>query len=276
MDKPLPQLKDGAQTVFFQAGGEWSFLRTPRNYKAAKGSGAVPLILWCRGMGSYVRENDSDWMKKPPAKAIVDKLVDSGYAVAGSEMTGDHYGRPSAVAALIMLYRMMLDKANVDADKVGMYTSAGMGGTVMWLAAIGPLHGKIKGVVFAQAVASLASMLHYRKEVICKAFGMPDDTPDDVIAAATAGSDPLPQTELMLKAKGKDFVKGLPKTLLISGDKDANVIYEKNAVALHKLLTAHGADSILHPLPGVAHVLHEMLEPIPTLHADFFKKVFGK
>ena len=98
----------------------------------------------------------------------------------------------------------------------------------------------------------------------------------DVIAAATAGSDPLPQTELMLKAKGKEFVKGLPKTLLISGDKDANVIYEKNALALHKLLTAYGADSTLHPLPGVAHVLHEMFEPIPTLHADFFKKVFGR
>ena len=117
-------------------------------------------------------------------------------------------------------------------------------------------------------------MLHYRKDVICRAYGLPQDIPNELLISCLSGSDPLTQTELRLEAYGQSFAKGLPNVLIMSGDKDVNVIYEENAVAMHRLLTAHGVDSTLHPFPNVAHVLQDIMEPIPTLTVELLERAF--
>src|SRR6266508_4802910 len=90
------RLTDGEQTIFFQAGGEWCYLRTPVNYKSAASTGrGVPCVIQCHGNGGYVREGAADWLDEAPKRLFVDTLVAAGIAVAGSYGTGNHRGRPA-------------------------------------------------------------------------------------------------------------------------------------------------------------------------------------
>ena len=47
MTSSIPRLQDGEQTVYFQAGGEWCFLKTPKSYSTS--NGAVPCVIQCHG-----------------------------------------------------------------------------------------------------------------------------------------------------------------------------------------------------------------------------------
>jgi len=276
VDKPMPPLKDGEQLVYFQSGGEWSFLKTPKKYQSKKGVSPVPVVIWFRGQSSYVRDGETDCLIRPPYKAILNRLLEQGYAVAGSELTGVHYGRASATAASVALYRALVAGANVDAERVGMWTPAGMGGLTMWNSIMGPLHGKVRAVVSTQAVVSYASVIPRRKEAIRRAHGFPEDILDDVLIASVSGYDALSQMGLRLAVGGKAFAKGLPKTLIMHGETDDNIPCGPNAVELHELLKKHGAESTLHVFQDTGHVLHKMEEPIASMTGEFFREAFGR
>jgi hypothetical protein len=59
----------------------------------------------------------------------------------------------------VALYRALVAGANIDAERVGMFTPAGMGGLTMWNSVMEPLHGKAQAVVSTQAVVSFASVM---------------------------------------------------------------------------------------------------------------------
>ncbi|MBM3926649.1 MAG: hypothetical protein FJ320_11860 [SAR202 cluster bacterium] len=271
----MPKLKDGEQTVYFKAGGEWCFLRTPKDYRASEAAGnAVPCLIRCRGLGNFVKERESDWEKSAYHRPLIDFLVGQGYAVAGSDLTGDHWGRPSAVAANVSLYETLMENCNIDGSRVGMLNAGGRGAMVLWNTAIGPLLGKVRAVALTHAVVSLESMAPHRRELICEAYGMSKDTPLDVVVSATAGHDPLAQTRLMIQASGEAIVKSLPKVAIFHGDRDPQVPFEKNALALAKLLSDNGATVAVTGYYGMGHDLHARGEPTPQVLYDFFRRAF--
>ncbi len=144
------------------------------------------------------------------------------------------------MAANAALYQTLMERCNIDAGRIGMLNGGGRGAMALWNSAIGPLLGKVRVVVLTHAVVSLESMAPHRRELICEAYGMPKDTPLDVVVSSTAGHDPLAQTRLMIQARGEAFVKALPKVAIFHGDRDPQVPYEKNALALAKLLSDNG------------------------------------
>eukprot|EP01045_Picozoa_sp_COSAG04_P036089 COSAG04_NODE_8634_length_947_cov_3.212264_1_plen_126_part_01 len=94
------ELVDGAQTVYFEAGGEWGFLRTPPSYVADRAAPACPCVLHCHGNKGYVRQGEADWLDQPAKFLFVDEMLQRGIAVAESHACGNHWGRPNAVAAV--------------------------------------------------------------------------------------------------------------------------------------------------------------------------------
>ncbi len=81
MADPFPQLRDGAQTVFFKVGGEWCFLRTPDGY--ASGSGPIPCVIQCHGNSGLVRDGEflvstTDTLDDRGESIFVRTLVDAG------------------------------------------------------------------------------------------------------------------------------------------------------------------------------------------------------
>jgi hypothetical protein len=285
IDRSLPPLSDGEQMVYFQAGGQWCYLRTPKNYKADRDSGrAVPCVIRCRGIadyvfvreGTYQRFGSVEWENQAVRRTEIDELVESGMVVAGSELTGDHWGRPAAVAANCALLNSLIDKVNIDPNQVGLMTGGGMGGTVVWNSAIGPLAGRVRAVVFIQGVVSLPSMMHHRLwPNLLEAYGLPADTPDDVAVACLEANNPITQTQLLLKAKGKTYAKSLPIALFLHGEKDPDVPYEENPVALSNLLKQYGIDFNLRTYWGRGHDLHTLGRPLAQEIREHFQRCFS-
>ena len=113
MAQPIPQLKDGEQTVFFRAGGEWCYLRTPSGYRANPAQGSVvPCVIHCHGNGGYVRDGEADWLDDENKSIVVRMLVDAGIAVGSSHATGNHWGTTAAVAANAALFDALVGEAH--------------------------------------------------------------------------------------------------------------------------------------------------------------------
>jgi len=274
MPKNPLKLDDGEQLAYFESGGSWCYIRTPESYKAARGK-AVPLIIRCRGYGGFVRMGYTEWMERSGSKMTVDALVERGFAVAGSDLSGDHWGRPAGVAANVSLYNFLTENTNVDAARVGMFTGAGMGGTVLWNSVIGPLHGKVKSVVMMQAIVSLAGMFPAWRRNVMEAYSISLNTEDAVAIASLAQNDPLIQTQNLLATKGAAFARGLPEVYWLHGEKDKPVSYEANAVAMTRLLKKHGVACTLKGYKDKGHDLHLMPEEMTRLIAGFFVKTLA-
>jgi hypothetical protein len=217
----------------------------------------------------------AEWVDRPGSKMTVDALVDKGFAVAGSDLSGDHWGRPAGVAANVSLYNFLMDNTNVDAGRVGMFTGAGMGGTALWNSVIGPLHGKVKSVVMMQALVSLAGMFPAWRRNVMEAYGLALNTDDAVAIASLAQNDPLTQTQNLLSVKGAAFAKGLPEVYWLHGVLDKPVNYEANPVALTTLLKKHGVKCTLKGYKNKGHDLHLMPEEMTKLIAEFFVKTLA-
>ena len=272
MARALPRLADGEQLVFFECGGSWSYIRTPKGFRASPSQGqALPLLIRCRGYGGFVRMGAVDWQEKPEQKIIVDAMIQDEYIVAGSDLSGDHWGRPAGVAALVSLYDLLTEYANVDLSRVGMFTGAGMAALAMWNSVIGPLHGKINAVAMIQAVVFLAGMFPEWRLNIMNAYDIAINTDDDLAISSLASNDPLPQTRILLSGHDAGFAKGLPKTLCVHGDKDRQVDYQENAVALTNLLNEHDVDATLETFHGKGHELHTMGEQVGKVISDFLE-----
>ena len=93
MTSSIPQLQDGEQTVYFQAGGEWCFLKTPKSYSTS--NGAVPCVIQCHGHHGYVKDGEADWLTEDFKLSFVNSLIDTGIAVASTNATGNHWGDPT-------------------------------------------------------------------------------------------------------------------------------------------------------------------------------------
>ena len=119
MTNSIPQLGDGEQTVYFQAGDEWCFLKTPKTYKAS--NGAVPCVIQCHGHHGYVKDGEADWLTEDFKLSFVNSLIDTGIAVASTNATGNHWGRPNAVAANAALFDALLEGANLDSNRMGLW-----------------------------------------------------------------------------------------------------------------------------------------------------------
>ena len=193
MSSSIPQLKDGEQTVYFQAGGEWCFLKTPASYQA-EGAG-TPCVIQCHGHHGYVKDGEADWLTEDFKLSFVNSLIESGIAVASTNATGNHWGRPSAVAANGALFDSLVEGSNVDASRMGLW-GGGLGGALLWNSVTGPLLGRLRAVCLQQATISYDSVIrnHKFKSFLLEAYGLPADTPDDLAVAALAFNDPVSRT----------------------------------------------------------------------------------
>ena len=190
MADSFPQLRDGAQTVFFKAGGEWCFLRTPEAY--AIFARPIPCVIQCHGNSGYVRDGEyaistSDTLDDQGESIFIRSLVDAGIAVAGSHAAGSAWGRPDAVAAYAALFEGLLEHSNVDHGRMGML-GGGLGAAALWNAVTGPLAGRVRAVGLQQATLSFESVVrnHKFKGALLTAYGIPEDTDDDLAVAAFA------------------------------------------------------------------------------------------
>ena len=181
MAKTITQLRDGEQTVYFQAGDEWCFLRTPKNYRGDKAGGAVPCVIQCHGQHGYVKDGEADWLTEEDKLIFVNKLLGAGIAVASTHATGNHWGRPNAVAATAALFDALVEGANLDKDRMGLW-GGGLGGALLWNTSTGPLLGRLRAVVLQQATISYESVIRNHKfkshllEGLWNARGLPRRT----------------------------------------------------------------------------------------------------
>ena len=274
MASPIPQLKDGEQTVYFQAGGEWCFLRTPKSYKAS--GEAIPCIIQCHGHHGYVKNGEADWLTEDFKLAFVNSLIDTGVAVASTHATGNHWGRPNAVAANAALFDALLEGSNVDRERMGLW-GGGLGGALLWNSVTGPLLGHLRAVVLQQATISYESVIrnHKFKANLLEAYGLPADTPDDLAVSALSFNDPVNRTRLLVEQKGRALASALPEVLFIHGDEDENMLYQENPVRLSHLLSPLGARFSFHTFKGVGHATYQLGDTAAKVLTGYFGKVFS-
>jgi dipeptidyl aminopeptidase/acylaminoacyl peptidase len=277
METSLRQLRNGQQTIYFQAGGEWCYLCTPPTSTPRTASPPpMPCVIHCHGNGGYVRDGAADWLNEPLKRLFVEALIDAGIAVAGSHGTGNHWGRPSAVLAYARLADILIADAHVDPQRLGMW-GGGLGGAVVWNAATGPLAGRLRAAVLQQAVLSYESVIRNQKFKwpLLEAYRMPPDTPDDLAIMTLSYNDPLHRTRLLLAERGVEAATLLPEVLFVHGDADENLLYEENPVTLAEVLKSCGARFAFATFPGVGHATYELGEAAARPIADFFRNSFS-
>jgi len=93
---------------------------------------------------------------------------------------------------------------------------------------------------------------HKFKDVCLRAYGLPEDTPDDEAVEKIGPHDPLPRLRA-LKRGAK-----LPRTAIYHGFRDANIPAETNVVPLAEALRRAGREVELNIFPGVEHNVYEM------------------
>ena len=270
-----PKLTDGEQTKFFRVGGEWCYLSTPASYRADPESGqATPCVLHCHGNRGYVRDGEADWLDEETKKIFISMLLDAGIAVSGSHATGNHWGRPSAVAANGALFDALTTGANVDKRRMGIM-GGGLGGALVWNSVTGPLLGRVRAAVVQQALLSYESVIRHGKfkSPLMEAYGIPDDTPDDLATASLTHNDPLNRTRLLVAMEGAKAGRLLPSVLFVHGDADENMPYEENPVALSKVLDSCGAENSFQTYKDVGHATYDLRETAGDI-TRFFQRTF--
>jgi len=261
----IPRLKDGEQRVFFRAGGEWCYLWTPKPFSRRE---PVPVVIHHHGARGYVKEGSADWLDEERKVAYLRAVMDGvGCAVAGSNACGDHWGNDEAIAANAALFEALSGCPHVDTGRASLM-GGGLGGALIWNSVLGPLAGRVRAVAVMQAVASLEAVIreHKFKAPCLKAYGLPEDTPDDKAIARIAPHDPLPR--IRKAPRGTP----LPKTAIYHGARDANIPAATSAVPLAEALRKAGATVELAVFPDVEHDVYGMGRPIEERLKAFFAR----
>jgi len=261
-------LRDGEQKVFFQAGGEWCYLWAPPGFRKEK---AVPLLIHHHGAGGYVKNGSADWLEEARKAAFLRAIMDGcGCVVAGSHACGDHWGNDCAVSANNELFKAMKAQPYIDTNKIGLM-GGGLGGALVWNSVLGPFAGRVKAVAVMQAVASLEAVVreHKFKGPCLKAYGIPENAPDDEAVAKIAPHDPLPR---LRRLASKTL---LPRTTIYHGARDANIPAETNAKPLAEALRKAGADVTLDLFTEVEHSVYDMGRPMEERLKKFFMSALG-
>ena len=260
----IPPLKDGEQKIFFKAGGEWCYLWTPESYENGK---PVPVVIHHHGARGYVRDGESDWLDTESKTAYLKAVrAGAGCAIAGSHACGDHWGNPDSVAANAALYEALEECPGIDTSRTGLM-GGGLGGALIWNSVLGPLAGKVKAAAVMQAVVNLTAVIREQKfKTPCiRAYGLPENTPDDEAIAKVGPYDPMPRLQALKPGTP------LPRTAIYHGFKDANIPAETNAKPLAAALEAAGGVVELNIFPDVEHNVYAMGKPIE----ERLKKFFG-
>ena len=267
-------LIDGAQTVFFKAGEEWCYLRTPEGYDAQ--SSTTPFVIQCHGNGGYVRDGEADWLDEESKTFFLNSLLNKGIAVAGSHGTGNHWGRPDAVAAYGALFNALTYQPGLSSSQTGLM-GGGLGGAALWNSVTGPLLGRVKAVVPQQATLSYESVITAGKfkGPLLEAYGLPANTPNDLAIAALKYNDPLNRTRLLVAQHGHKAASLFPEVMFVHGDIDENMLYEENPIALSEVLKSCGANYSFETFKGIGHATYDLREKASTPIAAFFQKSFN-
>ncbi len=263
----VPQLNNGEQKVFFQAGGEWCYIWTPESFQKDKSN---PVVIHHHGATGYVKNGSADWLEEDQKVAYLRAVMaESGCAIAGSHACGDHWGNQKAVTANHALFEALDECAPINTDRTGLM-GGGLGGALIWNSVLGPLAGKVKAVAVMQAVVNLEAVIREQKfKIHClKAYDIPEDTPDDQAVAKIHNNNPLQRLQRL--AIGTP----LPKTAIYHGAIDANIIPETNAIPLAEALKRAGGEVILELFPEVGHAVYEMGKPIEERLNAFFEIAF--
>ncbi len=259
----VPQLRDGEQKIFFQTGGEWCYLWTPRSFLKNR---PVPLVIHHHGARGYVKEGRADWLEEESKVAYLNAVMAGGNcAVAGSNACGDHWGNTKAVAANNTLFETLIRNPHIDARRIGLM-GGGLGGALIWNSILGPLGGHVKAVVVMQAVASLEAVIreHKFKAPCLKAYGLQEDTEDDEAVRWTAPNDPLPRLQKL------PIGAPLPRTAIYHGVRDDNILAKTNAIPLAEALKRARAHVTLELFPDVTHSVYAVGKPIEERLKSFF------
>jgi acetyl esterase/lipase len=144
----------------------------------------------------------------------------------------------------------------------------GLGGALIWNSVLGPLAGKTRAVVVMQAVANLSAVIREQKfKAPClKAYGLPEDTPDEEAITMILPHDPMPRLQNLEPGTP------LPRTAVYHGSRDANIPAATSAVPLAEALGRAGADVELELFPDVEHNVYGMGKPIEERLRAFFEK----
>ena len=231
--------------------------------------------MHCHGNRGYVRDGEADWLDEEAKSIFVRMLLDAGIAVSGSHATGNHWGRPSAVAANGALFDALIAGANVDKGRMGIM-GGGLGGALVWNSVTGPLLGRLHAAVMQQAVLSYESVIRHGKfkSPLMEAYGVPGDTPDNLAVASLAHNDPLNRTRLLVAMEGAKAGRLLPEVLFVHGDADENMLYKENPVALSQVLDSCGAENSFQTYKGVGHATYDLRETAAGDITRFFQRTF--
>jgi len=273
MKNSILNLVDGEQTVFFQAGEEWCFLRTPQSYRL--NGLPTPCVIQCHGNHGFVKDGSADWLCDRERLTFITALNEAGIAVASSHATGDHWGRPSAVAANAALFQMLLDETNVDEKRMGLW-GGGLGGAMLWNSITGPLLGKVKSVALQQAVISYESVIrnHEFKDQLLEAYGLPPDCDDDLAISSLQFDDPVNRTRILVEQRGQSLAELLPNVLFMHGDQDDHMPYKEHPVRLGEVMSPSGAEYTFHTFQGVGHATYALGDIAAKVLANFFKREY--
>jgi len=265
----IPHLRDGEQKVFFQAGGEWCYIWTPETFRAEE---PTPVVIHHHGARGYVRDGAADWLEEERKIAYLRAVMSGcGCAVAGSHSCGDHWGNADAVAANGALFDALAECPCIDDHRVGLM-GGGLGGALVWNSVLGPLAGRVKAVAVMQAVASLKAVIreHKFKAPCLRAYGLPEDMPDDEAIAKVAPHDPLSRLQQLQPGMR------VPRTVIYHGAEDANIPPETHAIPLAEALRKAGGAVTLELFPDVGHAVYSMGKPIEERLEAFFKSSLSK
>jgi acetyl esterase/lipase len=257
------KLENGEQRRFFKAGGEWCYIWTPSGFDPTK---STPVVIHHHGARGYIKENKADWLDTESKVAYLRAVMaESGTVIAGSHACGDHWGNSCAVEANAALLSYLDNVEGLDTSRLG-FMGGGLGGALVWNSVLGPFAGRVKAVAVMQAVANLSATIREQKfkNVCLRAYGVPEDTPDDEAITMIIENDPMPRLQKLRKGTP------LPRTVIYHGEKDENIPANTNAIPLASALGKAGADVILELFSDVEHNTYAMGKPMEDRLRSFF------
>jgi dipeptidyl aminopeptidase/acylaminoacyl peptidase len=262
-------LKDGEQQLFFQAGGEWCYLWTPKSFRRDR---PIPAVIHHHGFEGYLRDGAADWLEEDYKVGLFEAVMAAGggCAVAGSHACGDHSGHDAAVAANAALFEALAESPFIAADRIGLM-GGGLGGLLIWNSVLGPLAGRVRAVAALQSVNSLEAFIREQRHkwMVLAAYGLPPDTADDEAVRAVTAHDPLPRLQRLPAGTP------LPQTAIYHGADDEDAPPGTHALPLAEALRTAGGRVTIEIFPGVGHAVYMMGEPIQERLRAFFGEALG-
>lgn len=208
--------------------GEAITVLVPSNYSATSGAN---IVLYCHGNNGTNEEMGSRTVAEQAA--WIDALIDEGYLLAASNMSGNNWGNDDALADLVDLYSYCVTNYRL---KDTLIWSASMGGLPGLLAIDDDRIPRVKGWLGIVPVCNLADMFDSNSgtfaATIRTAYGIAADGSD--YSAQTSGHDPA----LLSASRFTDV-----GFMFIASSGDTTVDKTQNADVMHALVQSEAFES---------------------------------